>query len=545
MPPLFSSPAYNEIVEEEILGMRIPIYQQRPHTLRDMLQQSVSRYEQRTCFVQDQERWTFAAFARSVDNAAGELQRRWNISSGERVAILLHNRLEFAVAYYAAVTIGAIAVVLNARCKAPELEFMLRDSEPRVLITEPILYAEVAPVLGHVPTLEAVILCSDESVLPSRTLSFDTLTQASGKPFPLPIAEDDVAALLYTSGTTGRPKGAMQTHRNLVANAITATRLFQFVPDDRTLIVAPFYHATGNNSQLTAMLYAGGTSIVRPAFKADDFLAWIERERVTVAIGVATMFWLMLHSPNFERYDLSSLRYIIYGGSPAPVELLQQLSRTFPHVQLGNVWGLTECTSIATLLPSSETLRIPESVGLPAPVLQVRVVDAAGQEVPAGESGELIVKGPSVVRGYWRRPEATATTFKDGWLYTGDIGRKDADGFLYVLDRKKDMIIRGGQNIYSIELENVLYQHPAVLEAAVVGVPDEVFGEQVKAVLVPKPGMTLDAEEVRAFCRRTLADYKVPKYVEILSALPRNPGGKVLKAQLRYMPTACVDTKSL
>jgi long-chain acyl-CoA synthetase len=536
MAALFPSPAYKDIEEEEVLGMRIPVYQKRPHDLRAMLQQTVTQYGQRDCLVQDKVRWTFADFARYVDSAAGELQRRWNISSGERVAILLTNRLEFAVAYYAAVTIGAIAVVLNARCKAPELEFMLRDSEPRVLITEPILYEEVGPVLEHVPGLEAVILCAGDDALPSSTLSFDTLTQASRKPFQVAIAEDDVAALLYTSGTTGRPKGAMQTHRNLVSNAMIATRLFQFAPGDRTLIVAPFYHATGVNSQLTAILYAGGTSIVRPAFKADDFMEWIERERVTIGIGVATMFWLMLHSPNFDRYDLSSLRSIIYGGSPAPVELLGQLSRTFPHVQLGNVWGLTECTSIATLLPGSETLRIPESVGLPAPVLQVRVVDAVGQEVPDGESGELIVKGPSVVRGYWRRPEATASTFKEGWLYTGDIGRKDADGFLYVLDRKKDMIIRGGQNIYSIEVENVLYQHPAVLEAAVVGVADEVFGEQVKAVLVPKPGMELDGVEVRDFCRRAIADYKVPKYVEIVSALPRNPGGKVIKAQLRQVP---------
>lgn len=537
MAAMFPSPAYKDIEEEEVLGMRIPVYQKRPHDLRAMLQQSVTQYGQRDCLVLDQVRWTFADFARYVDNVAGELQRRWHISSGERVAILLTNRLEFAVAYYAAVTTGAIAVVLNARCKAPELEFMLRDSEPRVLITEPILYEEVGPVLERVPTLEAVILCAGEDALPSHALSFDTLTQASGKPFQVAIAEDDVAALLYTSGTTGRPKGAMQTHRNLVNNAMTATRLFQFVPDDRTLIVAPFYHATGVNSQLTAMLYAGGTSIVRPAFKGDDFMEWIERERVTIGIGVATMFWLMLHSPNFDRYDLSSLRYIIYGGSPAPVELLGQLSRTFPHIQLGNVWGLTECTSIATLLPSRETLRIPESVGLPAPVLQVRVVDAVGREVPDGESGELIVKGPSVVRGYWRRPEATASTFKDGWLYTGDIGRKDADGFLYVLDRKKDMIIRGGQNIYSIEVENVLYQHPAVLEAAVVGVPDEIFGEQVKAVLVPKPGMTFDGEEVRDFCKRAIADYKVPKYIEIVSTLPRNPGGKVIKTQLRQVPT--------
>jgi long-chain acyl-CoA synthetase len=538
MVTIFPASSYEDIAEEEVFGRRLPMYQKRPHDLRVMLQNSVKIYGQRTCLVLDQERWTFADFAHSVDSVAAEFQQRWNISSGDRVAILLNNRLEFAVAYYAAVTIDAIAVVLNARCKAPELEFMLRDSEPRALITEPILYEEVRSVLEHVPTLETVVLCTDEDVLPPHTLSFNTLSQTPGKPYSIPIAEDDVAALLYTSGTTGRPKGAMQTHRNLVNNAMVATRLFQFGPDDRTLIVAPFYHATGVNSQLTAMLYAGGTCVVRPAFKADDFMEWIERERVTIGIGVATMFWLMLHSPNFDHYDLSSLRYIIYGGSPAPVELLEQLSRTFPHVKLGNVWGLTECTSIATLLPSSETLRIPESVGLPAPVLQVRVVDEMGQEVPAGEVGELIVKGPSVVRGYWRRPEATANAFKDGWLYTGDIGRKDADGFFYVIDRKKDMIIRGGQNIYCIEVENVLYQHPAVLEAAVVGVPDEVFGEQVKAVLVPKPGKTLDVEEVRDFCRRSIAVYKVPKYVEIVSALPRNPAGKVMKKQLRQVPTS-------
>jgi long-chain acyl-CoA synthetase len=296
------------------------------------------------------------------------------------------------------------------------------------------------------------------------------------------------------------------------------------------------FHATGINSQLTAFLSIGGCCVIRPFFLPNDTLTKIQEEKITFGAGVAAMFYFLLNLPDWNEYDLSSIRYFFLGGSPLPVELIKQLVTAMPNVKFGNVWGLTESTSIVTYNPHADILRIPESVGPPVPVLEVKVLDPDGKELSPGEVGELCVKGPSVVKQYWNNQLATEQTFVNGWLHTGDLGHKDEDGYVYIVDRIKDMIVSGGENIYCLEVENALMQHPAVLDAAVVGVPDPVMQEAVKAVICLRPGMSATADEIKEHCKKLIASYKKPKYVVFSdSMLPRNPGGKVLKSALKDM----------
>jgi long-chain acyl-CoA synthetase len=260
----------------------------------------------------------------------------------------------------------------------------------------------------------------------------------------------------------------------------------------------------------------------------------VEREGIRSMVGVPTMYIMLLESPNFGKYNLSSLENLSYGGAPAPPDMVKKLNEVFPNAGLGNGYGLTETSSISTLLRGEDAVRKPDSVGKPAPVVELRVVDEEGNDLPPNQVGELLIRGPNVVKGYWNKPEATAETFVDGWLHSGDLGRIDEEGFVYIVDRKKDMILRGGENIYCVEIEDVLYAHPKVLEAAIIGVPDKVFGEEVKAVIHLKEGLQATEEEIQEFCGQHLAHFKVPKYVAFTeSLLPRNPQGKVVKPELK------------
>jgi long-chain acyl-CoA synthetase len=296
--------------------------------------------------------------------------------------------------------------------------------------------------------------------------------------------------------------------------------------------MAPLFHVTALNSQLIKIVHAGATGILMRAFKTEEILDTIEREQITEMTGVPAMYSMILQSPTLERRDLTSLRYCGYGGAPAPVEVIKTLKEKFPTWRLRIVYGLTEASSWVTMLPHEQTTIRPDSTGLPVPVVRLKIVNDRGQEVSPGEVGEILIKGPNIFKGYWRKPEATAESLRDGWFYTGDLGRFDEEGYLYVVDRKKEMVIRGGENIYCIEVENVLYQHPKVAEAAVIGVPDPILGEVVKAVCVLKKGQKASELEIQEFCKKYLADYKVPKNVCFIDELPRNPAGKVIKKAL-------------
>jgi long-chain acyl-CoA synthetase len=531
-PRNFPEKAYEGIIQETYDGISMSHYKERPANLVELLGRSVSDFGNREAVVDDNARLIYKDFDALANKLAYHLSEL-GVAKGDRIAILMPNSWEFAVAYYGITRIGAIAVLLNWRCSSSELEYMLNDSGAKYLLMHSEYWDKIEP-LRNIGSLKAIYSCG--SIIPGQTKDFQDLLKTAPKARTPQISESDGAAILYTSGTTGRPKGALQTHRNCVSNAMIASKLAEGNERDRTLVIAPMFHATGINSQLTAFLSIGGCCIIRPFFLPNDTLTKIQEEKITFGAGVAAMFYFLLNLPDWNEYDLSSIRYFFLGGSPLPVELIKQLVAAMPNVKFGNVWGLTESTSIVTYNPHADILRVPESVGPPVPVLEVKVLNPDSKELSPGEVGELCVKGPSVVKQYWNNQLATEQTFVNGWLHTGDLGHKDEDGYVYIVDRIKDMIVSGGENIYCLEVENALMQHPAVLDAAVVGVPDPVMQEAVKAVICLRPGMSATEDEIKEHCKKLIASYKKPKYVVFSdSMLPRNPGGKVLKSALKDM----------
>jgi acyl-CoA synthetase (AMP-forming)/AMP-acid ligase II len=468
---------------------------------------------------------THRQVAERAQAVAGRLVAR-GVRPGDRVALALPNGWRYAVAYGGAQLAGAIAVMVNTRFAPGEIEHVLVDSGASVVVVDGEMAARVPEVCPHWDVDELTASGPAAGELPG-------LTAASG----------DVANILYTAGTTGHPKGAMQTHGNLVFNAGTVASVFGAGPDDRTLIVAPMFHATGIASQLVGFGAHGAARVMQPRFSAADMLAAFVEHRITFFAGVTAMIKLMLDDPDVGRADLGALRTVCFGGAPVAEAFLREAVERLPGVEFANVWGLTEGTSIVTCALGREWLDRPWSVGRPVPAVEVAVA-AGGQLAERGPDvvGELWVRGPVVTAGYWNRPAATTETFvPGGWLRTGDVGRVDAEGYVQVMDRIKDMIIRGGENVYSLEVENVLAQHPAVAEVAVVGVPDPLFGERVRAVAVLWAGASLPLAALREWAAARLADYKLPAELVIVDELPRNPSGKVVKrrlAELRADPPA-------
>jgi long-chain acyl-CoA synthetase len=437
-------------------------------------------------------RLSYAALWDRAARVAGGL-RAQGIQRGDRVAIRLGNGADWVLAFFGAVLADAIVVPVNTRFTDAEADYVVTDSGAR-----------------HV-------------FLPGNALP-------DGDPL---VVDDqgpaDPAAIFYTSGTTGFPKGAVTTHENFLSNAETCRRALYVAPEGlRTLISVPLFHVTGCNSQLLVAAYVGGTAVIMPVFEVGEFLRAIAEERIDVMVTVPAIYWLAISQPAFAATDISRVRSVSYGGAPIAPDLVARLAKAFPQARLGNGFGLTETASVSTFLPH-EFVDHADSVGFPAPVCDVRL-DAVR---PDG-TGELMVRGPNVVPGYWNKPEATAAAFTGGWLHTGDVARIDDEGLVYLVDRVKDMINRGGENVYCVEVENALAGAPGVYEAAVLGVPDEVMGEKVGTVIVPMPGTTLDVPAVLDFLAGQLADFKVPQYVAVSAVpLPRNPGGKLLKRQLR------------
>ena len=493
------------------------------------------RHGAREALVDGDTRLTHAQAFQRATVVADRLGRR-GIAPGDRVAILLPNGWQYAVTYIACQLAGAIVVLVNTRLTGPELDHVLGDSGASLIVTD----AADGPLGGRVPAGHT-----------GNLVAADELTADGDAPGPTDWpgchrAAEDPAHLLYTSGTTGRSKGAIHTHANLLFNAVIVRERLGAGPEERALIAAPMFHATGTVSGFIAFGLAGGCSVFTPAFKAGTAVALMTAERITFFAGVAAMLRLILLKAADSAADLSSLRLFVMGGSPVPAGFPQEIVERIPGLTLGNVWGLTEGTSIVTYTQGDEYLAHTGTVGRPVAGVEVAVsIDGGPPEDVRDTVGELCVRGPVVAGGYWNRPDATAETFVDGWLHTGDVGRIDADGFVVVLDRLKDMIIRGGENIYSLEVENALIEHPDVAEVAVVGVPDPVFDERVRAVVVARPGSAPTAEELRAFAARSLADYKVPVEIHFVAELPRNPSGKVLKRQLTGTEQTAPTTKEL
>jgi long-chain acyl-CoA synthetase len=519
------------ITEKIIDGIPVKVYADRLFSLREVLRRAVSTSPDKTALIYQGFEMTYREFGDRAARVSGALQRLCGVKKGDRVAVLFSNTLEFCICYFAVTQIGAVCLPLNYRLSSQEMEYQLQDTESRVLIFEDIYRDTVLPILPHLEKMEKVFIAGPD--VADGLHGYRELEEGEAVFEEVPIDEEDLASIMYTSGTTGRPKGAMICHRNLICNGMTGAHIMRVTPETKQMILTPLFHASALHSQLISSVLMVGSSVIMKEFKTRESLELMDREKVTLLIAVPTMYWFWVTYPEFDRYDLSSIELTLSGAAPAAPELIKLMAEKFPRSKFINAGGQTESTSFTFALPPEAALKKLGSIGWATPCNEIIVVDDQGLELPVNEMGELWFKGPAVCQGYWNKPQQTRETITDGWLHTGDVGKVDEDGYLYLMDRKKDMIIRGGENIYCIEVENALYSHPKVLEAAVVGVPDRIFGEQVKAVLVLKPGESATVEEIRQFCFQHLADYKVPKFVTFMEALPRNPGGKVVKAKLR------------
>jgi acyl-CoA synthetase (AMP-forming)/AMP-acid ligase II len=469
-----------------------------PSSLVEMLHTSVRRNPDAEAVVEvGGRRLTYRELWDAAARVAGGLAEE-GVRPGDRVANLHPAGIDWVLGFLGTQLAGAVAVPVNIRFAEPEIDYVLADSGAAVVL-RPGQPLPDGPARAHED-----------------------------------LAPDDLAAIFYTSGTTGFPKGAMTTHRNFLSNVETAIRVTGIDratgPEQRGLISVPLFHVTGCNSQLLVYLALGGRTVILPTFHVQSFLRAIVDEGITQLTSVPAIYALAIAQPNFAEFDVRAVTKLSYGGAPIAPALVHRIAEHFPNARLGNGFGLTETASISTYLPHEWAAEHADSVGFPAPVVDVRI----DQLDDVSGVGELLIRGPNVVAGYWNKPDATRDTFVDGWLHSGDLARIDGEGLVYIVDRAKDMINRGGENVYSVEVENALAGAPGVAEAAVVGVPDEVMGEKVGAVLVPAPGTAIDPTSVLDYLDERLADFKVPQYLVVRDQpLPRNPGGKILKRSLR------------
>ncbi len=503
---------------------RVLCFPDRPNDVLAMFAETVRRLPDREALVAGECRISYRDLDRLVRHTAGRLLAD-GLGAQDRVCLLLGNRPDFLVLLLAILRIGAIAVPVNPREQRDGLLFILADCQAAALVSEVGLEDRI-PDPAAVPWVRRFYCIAEAGGLEPAGVT-------RGGPAARQCGEEETAILLYTSGTTGRPKGAMLTHLNLVHSVMHYQQVFGLGPHDRSMLVVPASHVTGLVAILLAMVRCGGCSVMMRNFEVHGFLACAAGERITHTVMVPAMYNLCLLRADLGQHDLSAWRIGAYGGAPMPEATIAALSRALPGLQLANAYGATETTSPATVMPPGRTRERPDSVGLAVACAELRIVDETGAEVAAGDAGEVLIKGPMVVPGYWNRPEETDAGFRDGWWCSGDIGALDGDGFLTVFDRRKDMINRGGYKIYSAELENMLAHHPAIGEVAVIARPDPVLGERIHCFVVPA-GAQPEPESLRDFCRGRLADYKVPdSFTFLVEPLPRNANGKVMKLVLK------------
>lgn len=518
---------------ESHFGRVVRCYPDRPESVDAMFRRALAGGAggaggaEAPALVEGDRRLSYGELDRRVDALAAGLAGN-GLAKGDRLATLIGNRVAFVELSLACARLGLVHVPLNTRQRRPEIEYALTQSGAAALVFEEEFAGEV-PDPAAVPELRLRV--SVEGGV-SGAASYEALFREDVPAAAAAVGEEDPFCILYTSGTTGRPKGAVLSNLGVVHSCLNYQSQFELGPSDRMVMAVPAAHVTGLVALIHATLGAGACLIVMNQFKARPFLELAERERMTATLMVPAMYNLCLRDEGFARFDLSRWRVGAFGGAPMPEATALRLRETCRDLTLFNVYGSTETTSPATILPKGEGKARLDSVGKELPCVDIRVMDDEGREVAPGESGELWIAGPTVVSGYWRNPEADASAFVGGYWKSGDIGSIDAEGFVRVFDRKKDMINRAGYKIYSAEVEAVLAFHPGIAEAAVIGYPDPVLGERVAAFLVARPEVT--EEEVRRFCAERLSDYKVPDRVTFVpGSLPRNPNGKLLKTVLR------------
>ena len=537
-----------EIERRSIRGIKTRTWKQAPTSLAEVVR-FTGQFGARTFLIAAGRSWSYDAHNKAVAALAAALVRELGVAKGDRVALAMRNLPEWPMVFFAATSVGAIAVPLNAWWTADELAYGLADCGAKVLFADPERLARITPHRPRLPHLAAVIGAGEAPNGTALDLS-ELLGRHDGAALPDgPIKADDPATIFYTSGTTGTPKGALGTHRNICSNiwstaysrARNALRQGQPIPlpgaaaEPKTgLVTVPFFHATGCHSILLTNYYAGNRLVLMHKWDPERALGLIAENRVTNFSGVPGMAWQILSHPRRGDHDLSSLEVVGTGGAPAAPDLVGRITRDLPGVTAGNGYGMTETSALVTQNLGQDYQARPDSVGAPVPVCELRICDSDGRALPRGEVGELWIKGPNVVQGYWAKPAATAAAFHAGWIKSGDAARIDDAGFVRIVDRIKDMVIRGGENVPSVEVEDAIFAHPEVVDAAVFGVPDRVLGERVAAVVTVPPGCQVTADQLRRFVAGRLAYFKVPEILEIRrEPLPRNANGKIEKRRLR------------
>jgi long-chain acyl-CoA synthetase len=548
-----------EIEELVIRGVKTRVWKNAPPSLRAVVE-AARAYGERVFLVHEDERVTFEAFYRAVAAFAHEL-RAQGVEKGDRVAIVMRNLPEWPVAFYAAAALGAIVTPLNAWWTGQELEYGLVDSGAKVVVVDTERMERLSEHLANCPDLKRIYVSRELDEIANPLVGrLEDVIGAPGDWAALPdqelppaeVGPEDDATIFYTSGTTGKPKGALATNRNVNSNilagmCVAARSMLRrgetppapdpAAPQRSSLLSVPFFHATGCFAVLNPSLMGGAKLVMMRRWDPVRAFELIEREKISSAGGVPTIAWQLIEHPLRGNYDLSSLESVAYGGAPSAPELVRKIKETFPKSAPGNGWGMTETSATATSHGAEDYEHRPDSCGPPVPVTDLKIMTIEGdRELAVGEVGELWCRGPQVVKGYWNKPQESAQTFVDGWVKTGDLARLDDEGFCFIIDRAKDMLIRGGENIYCIEVENVLYDHPAVMDAALVGVSHHTLGEEPAAVVTLKPGASATEAELRAFVAERLAAFKVPTVIRFWhEVLPRNANGKILKNELKKL----------
>ena len=509
----------------------------RRHTLGDLLRRSAARTPDRTALRYRDRSHTYAELDTAVDRTANALTAR-GVARGDRVALLSHNDDGYVVLTFALARLGAIAVPVNFMLQAGEVAYILEHAGVTAVVAEAALLPVAQEAIDRAGRAESVrvrgVLRSDGGALPEGWEAFETWVAHDDASAPeVVVADDDVLQLMYTSGTESRPKGTMMTSRSLITQYVSCIVDGRYTAGDVALHALPLFHVAAQHCFLMPNLYLGGTNVVLDGPDPATVLETVERERVTSLFCPPTVWIGLLRHPDLDRRDLSSLATGYYGASIMPVEIVRELRRRLPGMALFNFYGQTEMSAVALVLSPEDQLRKPGSAGRAVINSETRIVDERDQPVGPGVEGEIVHRSPHATAGYWNDPEKTAEAFRNGWFHSGDLGVADEDGYITVVDRKKDVIKTGGENVASREVEEVIYQHPAVAETAVFGIPHPTWIEAVAAVVVPRDGHTVDPEDVVRFCRERLAGYKTPRHVAVVDALPKNASGKILKRELR------------
>ena len=497
-------------------------------TLGYILERAASKFPEKPAIIFEEKRISYKTLNKRT-HQLGRALLATGLKKGDKVAILLENSPEVLECIFGITRIGAVCVILNARLRSTELEYILNHSDSKVFIYGSQFLGEVNKLRGQTKIERYICLNTGDN-----TSDFDyeqLLSQYSPRYQTVKVLEDDVAFLMYTSGTTGKPKGVVQVHRFCIWGVLNYIMSYNMEPTDVVLTPTPLFHIAAIIRVFSAV-FLGISNVLMRRFEPGKFLELVEKEKVTITMLIPTMFAMIKQLPDYKKYDLTSLQRFVTGAAPTPVEMLQQMRDIFSNADTINAYGLTEGGAVTVLEPQDFVRKI-GSIGKPVVNFEVCLLDEEGRAVNTGDVGEICARGPSTLKEYYKDPDATKQVFFGDWMRTGDLGKFDEEGFLYIVDREKDMIISGGENVYSLEIENVLATHEKILESAVIGVPDELWGEAVKAIVVPKTGETLTEKEVIDYCTAKLAGYKKPRSVVFIDSLPKTDSNKILKRELK------------